>query len=222
MRSANYVLAPTAKENIYIERLYLYALFAKPTGKIYFSYSTSGTDGEVLRKSYILSLIKRMFPSIKEIKESSKENVPGDITNITEALEFITNRMQENKSLDGDNETKQMIANLVKNREVENAVKMIIEGIYYTSRHPKLLPEIARGLYGNRHNIGITRLERYAACAYSQFLANGLKLSERRKFEIAAYDIGNLYHYSLELFCRKLEIKFELEKFNRRRYTKIS
>ena len=207
LRSANYVLAPTAKENIYIERLYLYALFAKPTGKIYFSYSTSGTDGEVLRKSYILSLIKRMFPSIKEIKESSKENVPGDITNITEALEFITNRMQENKSLDGDNETKQMIANLVKNREVENAVKMIIEGIYYTSRHPKLLPEIARGLYGNRHNIGITRLERYAACAYSQFLANGLRLSERRKFEIAAYDIGNLYHYSLELFCRKLRNK---------------
>lgn len=68
LRSANYVLAPTAKENIYIERLYLYALFAKPTGKIYFSYSTSGTDGEVLRKSYILSLIKRMFPSIKRNK----------------------------------------------------------------------------------------------------------------------------------------------------------
>lgn len=61
LRSANYVLAPTAKENIYIERLYLYALFAKPTGKIYFSYSTSGTDGEVLRKSYILSLIKECF-----------------------------------------------------------------------------------------------------------------------------------------------------------------
>lgn len=38
-------------------------------------------------------------------------------------------------------------------------------------------------------------------------MANGLKLSERRKFEIAAYDIGNLYHYSLELFCRKLRNK---------------
>ncbi|EKC58003.1 hypothetical protein OBE_10234, partial [human gut metagenome] len=38
----------------------------------------------------------------------------------------------------------------------------------------------------------------FAACAYSQFLNNGLKLGERKKFELAAFDIGNLYHSAIK------------------------
>ena len=60
------------------------------------------------------------------------------------------------------------------------------------------MKNVARQLYENKENIGITRLERFAACAYSQFLNNGLKLGERKKFELAAFDIGNLYHSAIK------------------------
>ena len=36
--------------------------------------------------------------------------------------------------------------------------------------------------------------------SYSQFLNNGLKLGERKKFELAAFDIGNLYHSAIKDF----------------------
>lgn len=205
LKSADYALAPTAKENIFAERLYLYSLFAKPKEKMYFSYSTSGNDGTVLRKSYVLSNIERMFPNLREIKESYKNTVPGDITNVSEAFEYITYNLQSDKTLENNPQAKQVIASLLENEDRKRNVSKMIEGAYYTSRKPKLLPEVAKGLYGNRNNIGITRLEKYAACPYSQFLNNGLKLYERSRFEIAAYDIGNLYHYSIELFCRRMK-----------------
>lgn len=205
LKSVDYTLAPTAKENIFKERFYLYSLFAKPTEKMYFSYSTSGNDGAVLRKSYVLSGIERMFPTLKEVKENYKNIVPGDITNASEAFECITYHLQQDRTLENNPQAKQVMASLLENEDREKIVHKMIQSAYYSSRKPKILPEVAKGLYGNRNNIGITRLEKYAACAYSQFLSNGLRLQERSRFEIAAYDIGNLYHYSIEMFCRKMK-----------------
>ena len=46
----------------------------------------------------------------------------------------------------------------------------------------------------------VTRLERYAACAYAHFLGFGLELKERREYRLEAVDLGNLFHASLDRF----------------------
>ena len=73
-------------------------------------------------------------------------------------------------------------------------MKLITDAGFYNNDKERLLDVLSRKLYGLPGNIGITRLEGYAKCAYSQFLSYGLRLQEREKFSIQAYDIGNLYH----------------------------
>ena len=64
---------------------------------------------------------------------------------------------------------------------------------------------VALALYG-RHPYGsITRLERFAACAYAHFLQYGLKLTERETSAFESVDMGNIYHTALERYSRKLE-----------------
>ena len=89
---------------------------------------------------------------------------------------------------------------VMKNKEYSKVINLMFDGAFYSAKNPILDENVARQLYGNKENIGITRLERFAACAYSQFLNNGLKLGERKKFELAAFDIGNLYHSAIKDF----------------------
>ena len=92
------------------------------------------------------------------------------------------------------------MATVMKNKEYSKVINLMFDGAFYSAKNPILDENVARQLYGNKENIGITRLERFAACAYSQFLNNGLKLGERKKFELAAFDIGNLYHSAIKDF----------------------
>lgn len=65
-------------------------------------------------------------------------------------------------------------------------------------------PAVARVLYGDMLSGSVTRLERYAACAYAQFLSYGLQLAERRLHEFAAADMGTLFHEVIRKFFGKV------------------
>ena len=44
LKENEYVLAPTTRDNIFKQRIYLYSLFAKPLEKIVMCYSNTGTN----------------------------------------------------------------------------------------------------------------------------------------------------------------------------------
>jgi len=51
----------------------------------------------------------------------------------------------------------------------------------------------------------VTRMEQYASCAYAHFLSYGLELMERQEYELAAMDIGNLFHDSIDLWFARMK-----------------
>ena len=61
--------------------------------------------------------------------------------------------------------------------------------------------------FGQQHVGSVTRLEKYAACAFAHFLQYGLSLEERAEYRVAAPELGNLYHMALELFTKKVREK---------------
>ena len=46
-------------------------------------------------------------------------------------------------------------------------------------------------------------MEKYASCAYAHFLQYGLELMERREYELAAADIGTLFHQAIDRCFQK-------------------
>ena len=195
-----FVLAPTDRENIFKQKVYLYSLLAKPTEKIILTLSKTDNAGKTLRKSYLISDLQKMFSDLKIKDEEKYANSLEEITTKREALDYIAANAGEYKSGKEDRLFEVLCSVLSDDADAKKCLKLIKKGTFYKGRQPYLSRENARKLYEDKENIGITRLEKYAACAYSQFLRNGLKLGERREYEIAAYDIGNLYHEVINKF----------------------
>ena len=64
---------------------------------------------------------------------------------------------------------------------------------------------IARAIYGRTLEGSVTRLERFAACAYAHFLQYGLRLRERDICGFAEMDMGNIYHEALQIYSVHLK-----------------
>lgn len=61
----NYILAPTATDNVFKQKFYLYTIFAKPTEKMCITFSKSGSDGATRRKSYIISTLMNLLKILR-------------------------------------------------------------------------------------------------------------------------------------------------------------
>ena len=93
-----FVLAPTARENIFKQKVYLYSLLAKPTEKVILTLSKTDNAGKTLRKSYLISDLQKMFSDLKIKDEEKYANSLEEITTKREALDYIAANAGEYKS----------------------------------------------------------------------------------------------------------------------------
>ena len=79
-----------------------------------------------------------------------------------------------------------------------------MDAAFYIYEEKGIGKAAARALYGTILQGSVTRLERYAACAYAHFLSYGLELMERQEYQLASVDMGNLFHESIDLCFREI------------------
>ena len=99
---------------------------------------------------------------------------------------------------------KELFTYFSKDEEYREGLNAAIEGAFFLNNNSELDKTVAKALYKEGVGTSITRLEKYAACAYAHFLTYGLKLAEREVYEIKTVDMGNIFHEAIELFSRKI------------------
>ena len=82
--------------------------------------------------------------------------------------------------------------------------RAVLDAFYYSYTHDPISHVVAEAIYGRQIEGSVTRLEKFARCAYSHFLSYGLKLREREESGFESVDMGNLYHTAVELYSKKL------------------
>lgn len=202
LKDAKVELAPTAKEESFLQRLYLYLVMCKPSERLYLSYSGMSADGKSLRPSSLISQVKKLFPSIT-VRSVSKEELAGwslplGKRKVIASLKEYQKASQESRFL----ETLSFFLRSAKYRE---EMRRLIDAAFYTYEQHGIGRTAAKEIYSNILHGSVTRLEQYASCAYAHFLTYGLELSERPVFELAASDIGNLFHSSIDLYFKKMQ-----------------
>ena len=63
----------------------------------------------------------------------------------------------------------------------------------------------AKLLYGLELKGSVTRLERYASCAFAHFMSYGLSIEERKEYKLAIPDIGSIFHNAIDHFSKRLD-----------------
>lgn len=192
-------LAPGAREQTYIQRYYLYLNLTKPSEKVYISYVKVDSEGKALRPSYLIGVIRRIFPDLQVKEYGELERIP-DYSTLEAARDYL---IYGEKDIAWYELARYfMDSEKMGDREV---ITRLLDALYYQYDGEPISKIVAQALYGRKLEGSVTRLERFAACAYAHFLEYGLRLREREESGFASVDMGNLYHTALERYSRKLE-----------------
>ncbi len=207
LRESNVELAPSPREQMYIQRLYLYLNMTKPSQALYISYARVGEDGRSLRPAYLVELLRGLFPGLS-LEAPEREPVEEQLFSGADGVGFFTDALREYAAGRLDRSQKRTLYTFYrsyeKNERYRGQMEDLIETAFARYEDRPLTKMVAKALYGVSLLNSVSRLEKYAACAYAHFLQYGLRLKERGEYGFEAVDMGNLFHSVLETFSEKL------------------
>jgi len=210
LKDSDIELAPTPRQQMFTQRLYLYMNMTKPSERLYLSYARISSDGKTLRPSYLIDTVKDLFPcayqgNLMEGKESVTERIMGKKDALPYVAEELRERAQGRAGGMTDEEFFSLCRIYWEDSAFRGQMEKLLQAAYEHYEHKSLGAMIARMVYGTVLENSVSRLERYAACAYAHFLQYGLNLKEREVFQLENTDLGNIYHEVLEVFSHCLK-----------------
>ena len=199
LKDSDIELAPTPRQQMFTQRLYLYMNMTKPSERLYLSYARISSDGKTLRPSYLIDTVKALFPcayqgNLMEGKESVTERIMGKKDALPYVAEELRERAQGRAGGMTDEEFFSLCRIYWEDSAFRGQMEKLLQAAYEHYEHKPLGAMIARMVYGTVLENSVSRLERYAACAYAHFLQYGLNLKEREVFQLENADLGNIYH----------------------------
>lgn len=202
----NLELAPTAREDSFTQRFYLYLMMTKPSDRLILSWAGVGADGKSRRASYLIGEVQKMYPELKPRTAASESE--GGIYSVPEARRKLIEGLRGYGEM-GQGNDRAVFLELYRwffgSEEYREEAERLVDAAFYVYEKQGIGHAVAQALYGSIVSGSVTRLEQYAACAYGHFLKYGLELMERQRYELAAADIGNLFHDSIDLCFSKMK-----------------
>ena len=208
LQQSDFELAPTPRQQMYIQRLYLYMNMTKPSQRLYISFSRISSDGKSIRPSYLIDTIREMFPWLGIKKADVMENSLMQIVGKKDGLSLLSGELREyakgRKGCLSEEELISLYHLYEQDETYRDYAGKLAEAAFKQYEHKPLAKAVARALYGRMLENSVSRLEKYASCAYAHFLQYGLMLREREEFGFEQVDLGNIFHGVLETFAGKL------------------
>lgn len=220
LRESEWELAPSPRQQMYIQRLYLYLNMTKPSEKLFLSCSKMNGEGKAIRPAYLMDTMHKLFPDIC-VEYPQLRPAQEQLETPAEGLHLLAEKLRqfasgenkmpdagENHANDIDNSDNTLFFTLLSSYEnmpeYKTELEKLVNAAFYRYRHHPLAREVAHRLYGQIMENSVTRLETYASCAYAHFLEYGLSLKEREEFSFDTVDMGNIFHTVLETFAQNL------------------
>ena len=195
-------LAPTRKEAVYTEQFYLYSMLTKPKKRLVLTYSRLSAERQALQPSYFIRRITELFSNLT-VREEETECYLSLLQN-DEGRGYLLDGIRRFAAEGSVEDTAfwELYRQAVLKEEEET--RRLLHTAFFGNPAKNMSEDAAKRLYGAILYGSVTRLEKYAACAFAHFLQYGLSLEERAQYKVSAPEIGNLYHTALELFTKKV------------------
>lgn len=208
LQQSSFELAPTPRQQMYIQRLYLYMNMTKPSDRLYLSFSRISSQGKSIRPSYLIDMVNKLFPQIKieksDVIYSPLEQSVGKKDTLTLLSQELRAYAAGREGQLTERELQALYRIYSEDEAYHTYIGKLEEGAFIRYESKPLAKAVATALYGTMLENSVSRLERYAECAYAHFLQYGLLLKEREEFSFEQADLGNVFHEVLEAFAGKL------------------
>ena len=190
------------------ERLAIYRGLSRPSKYLWLSYSASDDDGRETRPSEIFDDIQKIFPGLKPepdmISRGDAKAMIGGRMNTLRHLTQALRTASKGEKIDGIWEP---VMDWFKANDAADFTR-ITNGLAFTNEQNPLPRDLAGEIYKRDADRPLTlspsRLEKFSRCPFAHFVQYGLKPDERRVFEAAGREIGDIYHACLMEISRRL------------------
>ncbi len=203
-------LAPTPRQQMYIQRLYLYMNLTKPTERLFLSYSELSGDGKSMRPAYLISKITGMYPGI-DIERPENGDFESQNASFIDSRDKLADMIREYALGIQSDEDRTNFLTLYKtikdyliSEEGDKTIEKITEAAFKRYENKPLAKMIALSLYGANLENSVSRLEQFASCCYAHFVKYGLHIDERKEYEFNVADLGNVFHAVLEKYTSEV------------------
>ena len=202
---ADIVLAPTDRERVFLQRFYLYLALCRPRRQLILTYPKLGSEGEAVGESYLLTTVQKLFGAM-EIRQISKEELRFWAVSEDTLAQRLSDCLREymKGQLSPEYETA-FLGMLAVLRRMDEAVwQKLLDAAGFVYKEAAIPRAVMEAICSQTLLVSASRLEKYAACAYSYFLQYTLRLAERQEHTLGTVDMGNLYHAALERYAKKM------------------
>jgi ATP-dependent helicase/nuclease subunit B len=197
-------LAPTKRQLAFTEQFYIYLNMTKPKKRLYITYHKLNEEGKSVNPSFLIGKLKQLFPPIKIMDEDESIEDADHILR-DDGLTYLSEGLRGYHQKEPTDLWKELFLYYRSGEETNRILEKLVQGAFYINKEKGISKEAARLLYGLELKGSVTRLERYASCAFAHFMIYGLSLEERREYKLAIPDIGNIFHNAIDHFSKRLD-----------------
>ncbi|MBO5994190.1 MAG: PD-(D/E)XK nuclease family protein, partial [Firmicutes bacterium] len=193
------------------EKMGIYRNLSNARDRLYISYSMSDLDGNAIKPSAIWLKVREIFPNVSEVTDCvSTRNMDLLINGERSGLRHMANSLE--RSTEGER-ISQAVREGINWYKLNDPDKLnaLRRGLTFTNKADDLGRDMASRLYkkdpSRDMSLSPSRIERFSRCPFSHFVTYGLSPKERRVFEVAPREIGDLYHACLMRLTNRLSVK---------------
>ncbi|MBP9995785.1 MAG: exodeoxyribonuclease V subunit gamma [Lachnospiraceae bacterium] len=197
-------LAPSPRQQMYIDRFYLYLTLTKPSDGLILSYIAMDNEETAMRPSYMVDRIRKMYDRISENGIITR-GIESAESRKEASLYYARLVSKYAKATINEQEISELISLSSYFGDDEAFLTTVVNNAFYRYNGKTIDSIVAGLLYGSVIYGSISKMERYAGCAYSYFLKYGLQLNKRKEYGIDNSDMGTIYHGVLERFIDGLQ-----------------
>ena len=190
------------------ERLAIYRNMSRPSEHLWIGYSTGDEEGRELRRSDIVDTLTGIFPSL-EIRRDiiNREDEEALVGGRISTLRHLVERMRlEQKGV----HRAPVWAPVERwyREHLPEVMEQIDKDLSFENRTETLPPRYSSLLFKNENGgtrtLSPSRIETYARCPFAYYVTYGLEPEERRIFQVASREIGDIYHGCLMRITARL------------------
>jgi ATP-dependent helicase/nuclease subunit B len=189
------------------EKFGIYTAFSKPSDFLYVSYAISDTEGRAFRPSILTDRLKKLFPrlNVRGDLRVDEEDPLMKVVTPESTYKHMVSHMRD--CADGKPESDLWWLAYdwyFRHPDWEKRRQALLEGLFYRNQEVPIGRDKVAELYSVPVRASVSRLEQYVNCPFSHFVKYGLRPGERKLYTVAAPDLGELFHQSIEGFTAKV------------------
>lgn len=191
-------LSGGARHQLARERYYGYVACTRARERLVLTYALRDVDEKALNPSVFVDHLCRLFPGLTlEIEPLSRSWLESEhASELRDAVLGLA-------ASPNDPPVPEELRDLPGLRELTARV----DAFRQASEEQQFSPGMAEDLYGRTLETSVSRLEEYAACPFRFAMTSGLRVEERKRFQLDWRQQGSFQHEILAEFHRELRAK---------------